>query len=54
MRKVIGLSIAVVVSLLAAIGMVCAHLNHYVGTGIAVCAILIGTAIARPHQRETH
>jgi hypothetical protein len=53
MRKIIGLSIAAVVSLLAAIGMVFAHLDHYFGTGIAVCAILIGTAIARPRPRET-
>ncbi len=53
MRKIIGLSIAVVVSLLAAMGMLFAHVDHYVGAGIAVCAILIGTAIARPRRGET-
>jgi hypothetical protein len=54
MRKIIGLSIAVVLSLLAAMGMLCAHVDHYVGTGIAVCAILVGTAIARPRRSATH
>jgi len=53
MRKIIGLSIAVGVSLAAALGMVFAHVDRYVGVGVAACAILIGSAIARPRQGES-
>ncbi len=47
MKRVIGISIAIGVSIGAAIGMLFALTNVYVSAGIAVIAILMGSALAR-------
>jgi hypothetical protein len=47
MKRIIGISIAIGVSIGAAIGMLFALTNLYVSAGIAVIAILLGSALAR-------
>jgi hypothetical protein len=47
MKRIIGISIAVGVSIGAAIGMLFALTNIYVSAGIAMIAILMGSALAR-------
>ena len=47
MKRIIGISIAIGVSIGAAIGMLFALTNIYVSAGIAVIAILMGSALAR-------
>jgi len=47
MKRIIGISIAVGISIGAAMGLLFALTNLYVSAGIAVIAILLGSALAR-------
>jgi hypothetical protein len=47
MKRIIGISITIGVCVGAAVGLLFAHANLHVSVGIAVVAILLGTAITR-------
>ena len=50
MRRIIGISIAVGVSVGAAMGLLFAHANPYISVGVAVIAIVVGSTIARAQR----